>query len=101
MDLTSKQRSYLMSLANTLDPIVQIGKNGVNTEVVNAAEDAFRTHELIKVGVLKNAPVLPQEAAELLSTRTHSTNVKVIGRKFILYKPDREDPQIILPKTRS
>ena len=86
-----------MSLASNLDPIVQIGKNGVCSEVVDAAEDAFRNHELIKVGVLKNAPEVPAQAAELLASRTHSVNVKVIGRKIILYRPDKEDPQIVLP----
>ena len=59
--LTSKQRSYLTGLSNDLNPIVQVGKDGVTPQVVASAEEAFNTHELIKVGVLKMAPEDPRE----------------------------------------
>jgi RNA-binding protein len=98
LELTSKQRAYLIGLANHLDPIVQIGKNGVSPDTVEAAEDAFRSHELIKVGVLKTAPDTPFDTAAMLAERTHAVNVKVIGRKAILYRPDKEKPVIVLPK---
>ena len=51
--LTSKQRSYLIGLSNQLDPVIQIGKNGVSPEAVISAEEAFNTRELVKGAVMK------------------------------------------------
>ena len=95
--LTSKQRSYLIGLSNQLDPVIQIGKNGVSPEAVISAEEAFNTRELVKGAVMKMAPESPREAAETLSGRTRSQVVLVIGRKFVLYKPFKENPKIVLP----
>ena len=95
--LTSKQRSYLIGLSNQLDPVIQIGKNGVSPEAVISAEEAFNTRELIKGAVMKMAPETPREAAETLAGRTRSQVVMVIGRKFVLYKPFKENPKIVLP----
>ena len=96
--LTSKQRSFLIGLSNQLDPVVQIGKNGVSPETVVSTEEAFNTRELLKGAVMKMAPVDPREAAEMLAGRTRSQVVMVIGRKFVLYKPFKENPKIVLPK---
>ena len=76
--LTSKQRSFLIGLANQLDPVVQIGKNGVSPETVVSTEEAFNTRELLKGAVMKMAPVDPREAAETLAGRTRSQVVMVI-----------------------
>ena len=95
--LTSKQRSYLIGLSNQLDPVIQIGKNGVSPEAVISAEEAFNTRELVKGAVMKMAPETPREAAETLAGRTRSQVVMVIGRKFVLYKPFKENRKIILP----
>ena len=95
--LTSKQRSYLSGLSNQLDPVIQIGKNGVSPEAVISAEEAFNTRELVKGAVMKMAPESPREAAETLAGRTRSQVVMVIGRKFVLYKPLKENPKIVLP----
>ena len=96
--LTSKQRSFLIVISNQLDPVVQIGKNGVSPETVVSTEEAFNTRELLKGAVMKMAPVDPREAAETLAGRTRSQVVMVIGRKFVLYKPFKENPKIVLPK---
>ena len=95
--LTSKQRSYLIGLSNQLDPVIQIGKNGVSPEAVVSAEEAFNTRELVKGAVMKMAPETPREAAETLAGRTRSQVVMVIGRMFVLYKPFKENPKIVLP----
>ena len=95
--LTSKQRSYLIGLSNQLDPVIQIGKNGVSPEAVISAEKGFNTRELEKGAVMKMAPETPREAAETLAGRTRSQVVMVIGRKFVLYKPFKENPKIVLP----
>ena len=70
--LTSKQRSYLIGLSNTLDPVVSVGKNGISPETVVSTEEAFNTRELLKGAVMKMAPVTPREAAETLAGRTRS-----------------------------
>lgn len=98
MDLTSKQRAYLKSLANNLDPIFQVGKAGLTPEVTESVNDAFNTRELLKIAVLKNCADDPKALAQMVAERTHSNVVQVIGKKIILYKPDKKDPQIVLPK---
>lgn len=96
--MTSKQRSYLKGLAMNLDPVFQIGKSSVTPENVDAISEVFNTHELIKVAVLKNCADDPKEIAGMISERTHSQLVQVIGKKFVLYKPFKENPKIILPR---
>lgn len=96
--MTSKQRSYLKSLASTLDPVFQIGKASLTPEVTMAIGECFNTRELLKVAVLKNCLDDPREIAQVVAERTQSQVVQVIGRKFILYKPDKKNPKIVLPK---
>lgn len=98
--ITSKQRAYLIGLSNPLDPIVQVGMQGVTPEVVKSATEAFNTHELIKGAVQKNVPEDVRACAEMVAERSRSELVAVIGRKFILYKPFREKPVIVLPVKR-
>ena len=100
MTLTSKQRAYLKSLAADIDPVFQIGKGSVTPEVIDAISEAFNTHELIKITVLKNCLDDVKEVAITVSERSRSDLVQVIGRKFVLYKPFKDDPKIILPKSK-
>ena len=95
--MTSKQRAYLKGLASTLDPIFQIGKSSLTPEVTEAVGEAFNTKELIKVSVLKNCIDDPRAIAEALAERTHSQVVQVIGKKIVLYKPNKDNPKIMLP----
>ena len=97
--MTSKQRSYLKSLANSLDPIIQIGKSSLTPEVTQAVSEAFNTRELIKLAVLKNCADDPRAIAEMLAERTHSQVVQVIGKKIILYKESKDHKKIVLPVT--
>lgn len=84
--MTSKQRSYLMSLASHLEPIFHIGKASLTTEFETAIKEALEARELIKIGVLKNCTDDPNEIARTLSQDTRSEVVQVIGKKIILYK---------------
>lgn len=95
--LTSKQRSYLIGLSNAEPVVLQIGKNGVTPESVASAEEIFNGRELFKGSVLKNCPELPEACARTLAERTRAELVKVIGRKFILYRADKDKPVIELP----
>lgn len=96
--MTSKQRAYLKGLAMNLDPVFQIGKSSVTPENIVAISEVFHTHELIKIAVLKNCIDDPKEIANTVAERTHSQVVQVIGKKFVLYKPFKENPKIVLPK---
>ncbi|MGL4345100.1 MAG: ribosome assembly RNA-binding protein YhbY [Cellulosilyticaceae bacterium] len=95
--MTSKQRSYLKSLAQKVDPIFQIGKNGLTPELTEAVIEAFEARELIKLSVLQNCLEDPKEICTVLSERSHSIAVQVIGKKIVLYKPSKKNPKIILP----
>ncbi len=98
IDLTSKQRAYLKSLASTMNPFFQIGKGSVTPEMTSAVSECFNNNELIKLSVLKNCDDDARGIAEVLSERTKSTVVQVIGKKIVLYKPFKENQKIILPK---
>ena len=96
--MTSKQRAYLKSLASTMDPLFQIGKGSVTPEVVEAISEAFNNRELLKIAVLKNCMDNPRAIAEVVAERTRSQVVQVIGKKIVLYKPDKKNPKIVLPQ---
>ena len=95
--LTSKQRAYLKGLAQKIDPIFQIGKNGVTPEVTEAIALALEARELIKISILNNCLEDPRDICEKLSERTHSIPVQIIGKKIVLYKPAKENRKIMLP----
>ena len=97
MELTSKQRAYLKSLASTINPVFQIGKSSVTPEITSAVEECFNNNELIKLNVLKNCDDDVHEIANVIADRTRSTLVQVIGKKIVLYKPFKEKQKIILP----
>lgn len=98
MNLTSKQRAYLKSLASNLQPVFQIGKSSLTPEITDAIGECFNNNELIKIAVLKNCDDDAGMIAEAVAGRTHSTVVQVIGKKIVLYKPDKDKPKIELPK---
>ena len=96
--MTSKQRAYLKSLAGVIDPVLQIGKSSLTPEYIEAVREAFNTRELLKINVLKNCLDDPKEMAQIIADRSGSQVVQVIGRKIVLYKPDKDKPKIVLPK---
>lgn len=96
--MTSKQRAYLKGLAMNIDPVFQIGKSSVTPENIDAITEVFNTRELVKIAVLKNCLDDPKEIANVVAERTRSQVVQVIGKKFVLYKPFKDNPKIVLPK---
>ena len=98
MEFTSKQRSYLKGLASMEDAIFQIGKSSITPSMIQAIDDAIEKREQIKISVLKNCMDDPRELADIVAERTHSNVVIVIGKKIVLYRPNRKNPKIVLPK---
>lgn len=86
MELTSKQRSQLRGLANSIDTIVHIGKDGITDNLVKQANDALEARGLIKCRVLENSMLTAREACDQLARLTRSEAVQVIGTKFVLYR---------------
>ncbi len=95
--MTSKQRAYLMKLAQTEDAIFRFGKGEVTPEYITAIDEALAKRELIKIAVLQNCMEDPKNIAILIAERTRSEVVQVIGKKIVLYKAAKK-PKIILPK---
>lgn len=92
--ISTKQRAKLRSIASTYDTILQIGKNGINENLVTQLNDALRKRELIKISVLDNCMESAKELADPIAEATGSDVVQVIGSKIVLYKPNKKDPVI-------
>ena len=95
--LTSKQRSFLRGLANTIQPIFQVGKGGISENMIIQFNDALEARELIKAAVLNNSLLDTRDISLEISSKTNSQVVQVIGNKFILYKESKDNKVIILP----
>lgn len=98
--LNGKQRAYLRSIANTIDTILIIGKGGITDQVIKQADDALTAREIIKGRVLENSDLSSRQAADMLSEEVSSDVVQVIGSKFVLYRPNPDEPKIVLPKAK-
>ncbi len=96
--LSGKEKRYLRSLANTIDPVVQVGKASVNESVLFSLNEALEARELVKVKVLKNCLDEVKDVAQELADQSKSELVQVIGRNVVLYRPNPEKPGIELPK---
>ena len=85
--LNSKQRAYLRSLANTMKPITQIGKDGVTEGFL----------ELVKVNILETAGLDAKETANAICNALRAEYVQAIGFKFTIYRKNLEEPKILFP----
>ena len=94
--MTTRQRAKLRSMGTILEPIVHIGKEGINDNLCKQAWDALEARELIKVTMQKNAPLDAREACAELCQRVHAEPVQVIGNRFVIYRQAREDSKIRL-----
>ena len=96
--MTSKERAYLRSQANTIDAIFQIGKSGITDVLLKQLDDAIEARELIKVTILDSAPASAKELAEELATGSNSVVVQTIGNKVTLFRQKKENSKYNLPK---
>jgi len=96
--LTSKQRAFLRATANTVDPILHIGKGEISPAMLKQADDALTARELFKGRVLESCALTAREAAETVALQTNAEVVQVIGRTFVLYRPNPKETKIRLPK---
>ncbi|MDU7336953.1 MAG: YhbY family RNA-binding protein [Clostridium sp.] len=96
--ITSKQRAHLRSLANSIDTILMIGKDGMSSDIEKQADDALTARELIKGKVLESAGMTARQAADELAGPLSAEVVQVIGSKFVLYRKNHKEPKIVLPR---
>ena len=92
--MTGKQRAALRKMANPIDTIIFIGKEGVTDRIVKEVYDALEARELIKGCVQQGAPVNAKEALTLLCEKTGAEPIQFIGRRFVMFRPSRENPRI-------
>jgi len=89
--MTSKERAHFRSLANTMQPILQIGKNGISDNVIKQLDDALEARELIKVTVLETAGEDVRELAHELAKEVNAEVIQVIGSKFVIYRKSKDN----------
>ena len=94
--MTGKQRAKLRGMANTIETILYIGKEGVTDATVKECYDALEARELIKGCVQQGAPVSAREALIELCEKTGAEPIQQIGRRFVLYRPRQENPRIVI-----
>ena len=94
--LTSKQRASLRGMANTLDTILYIGREGITDNTVKEAYDALEARELIKCAVQQGCELTAREALDELCVRVHAEPVQCIGRRFVMYRESRQNRRIEL-----
>ena len=96
--ITSKQRSYLKSLAHNIDPVVYIGKEGLTDNILMELDRCLEARELVKVKLQEGADLDPKAVANEVLEPLGAEFVQAIGRKFTLYRESKENKQIILPR---
>ncbi|MEG0050575.1 MAG: YhbY family RNA-binding protein [Terrisporobacter sp.] len=95
--LKGRQRAYLRSLANSLKPITQIGKDGVTESFLEQLDGMLDSRELVKVTILEAAGIDAKEAANAICKALRAEFVQAIGFKFTIYRRNQEEPKILFP----
>ena len=97
--ITGKQRAFLRKEAHGIQPIFQIGKDGITDELLTGLAQALEARELIKIHVLENCELTPREASDQLSDILEAIPVQTIGSKVVLYRrSDDEKKRTIVIK---
>ena len=99
-EIHPKQRAYLRSMANQLASQIHIGKEGLTDSVLAQLDQTLEAKELVKITCLETAPQTAREACEVACDALNAAPVQCIGRKFVVYRPKKKDPVIVLPRIR-
>ena len=94
--INKQEKQYLKGLAHSLKPIFQVGKNGINEDMIIGISDALEHRELIKVSILQNCPYDKKEIAFDLQRLTNSEIIQIIGRTIILYRKSKSIKEHLL-----
>lgn len=96
--LTGKQRAYLRKLGHKLDPIFQVGKNGIEESFFSQVDGALEKRELIKIKVLENSGMDTREASDLICKTVKAEGIQCIGSKMVIYRESKKNPVIEVPQ---
>lgn len=97
--MTSKKRAAWRAKANSLEPIIQIGKEGITDNLITQIDDTLDVRELIKIRVhLETAPESPKQFAPKLAEALQADVIQVIGGVIVLYR--KADPDKIAEKKK-
>lgn len=98
--ITTKQRAYLRKEAHTLEPIFQIGKDGVTDAILDALDKALEKREILKVHILETALLDTRETCDSIAKKLNAEPIQAIGNKFIIYRQaeNEKNRKIELPK---
>jgi RNA-binding protein len=97
MPLTGKQRHHLRALAHHLDPIVQVGHEGLTEAVIAQIDEALAAHELIKVRIASESPVDREEAAARIAEGARAEVAQIIGRVVVVYRRRPKKAKVAVP----
>ncbi len=89
-ELSGKQRRHLRGLGHSLRPVVNVGKEGISSQVLHSVEEAYRNNEIIKLKIERSCPLGRKEAAAEIAIGSKSHLIQVLGRSILLYRPDPE-----------
>lgn len=95
--LTGKQRSFLKGKANTLDPMFQLGKNGLTESFIKQVDVVLESKELLKISVLNNSGLDAKEVAIEICDKLEAEYVQSMGNKLVIYRESKEEKIIQLP----
>ena len=98
--ITGKQRAYLRKLGQTLQPVMQIGKEGLSDTVITAIDEALEKRELIKVSILESAMLETRATCDETAKRLLAEPVQAIGNRFVIYRKSSNEKyrKIELPR---
>lgn len=96
--LTGKQRSYLKGLANDLEATVYIGKNEISENTLIEIDNYLTAHEMVKVKIQEGCLIAPKDAANAVVEKLGAEFVQAIGRRFVLYRENKDKKQIFIPR---
>ncbi|MGN0578655.1 MAG: YhbY family RNA-binding protein [Ruminiclostridium sp.] len=94
--MTSKERAKLRSIANTLETILYVGKNGIGDEVIKQAEDALNAREMIKGKVHETCELTAREVCSELCEKLGAEPVQVIGYRFVIYRQNKDPKKRVI-----
>ena len=101
LTLTTRQKQFLKGRAHSLTPFVQIGKEGMSSGIIDTVKAELLHHELLKVKIGNNSGLERHATSQTVAELTESVLVQLIGKVFVLYKPNLElpkDKRIVLPR---
>ena len=91
MELRGKQKQYLKKEAHHMNPLFQVGKGGLNEEMLYQIGEALEKRELLKIALLQNTDEETEDVAAVIEEKLQAKVVQQIGRTLVLFKPSTKE----------